>query len=74
MPVGHAHAWPGGRNFGHGVLPRALARTTHDQEVAAAGPYYYAEEYHQQYLHKNPGGYCNHGPNGLSCPVGVARQ
>jgi peptide-methionine (S)-S-oxide reductase len=30
-------------------------------EVAPAGPFYYAEEYHQQYLAKNPGGYCNHG-------------
>ncbi len=30
-------------------------------EIAMAGPYYYAEEYHQQYLAKNPGGYCNHG-------------
>jgi peptide-methionine (S)-S-oxide reductase len=42
-------------------------------EIRAAGPYYFAEDYHQQYLHKNPGGYCNHGPNGMSCPVGVAR-
>jgi peptide-methionine (S)-S-oxide reductase len=44
-------------------------------EIAKAGPFYYAEDYHQQYLSdaKNPGGYCNHGPNGLSCPVGVAR-
>ena len=44
-------------------------------EVAAAGPFYYAEDYHQQYLSdsKNPNGYCNHGPNGLTCPVGVAR-
>jgi len=41
-------------------------------EVAPAGEFYYAEGYHQQYLHKNPGGYCNHGPNGMSCPVGVA--
>ncbi|WP_018351648.1 peptide-methionine (S)-S-oxide reductase [Longispora albida] len=32
-----------------------------------------AEDYHQQYLDKNPGGYCNHGPNGLTCPVGVAK-
>ncbi|MBO3143266.1 peptide-methionine (S)-S-oxide reductase MsrA [Dermatophilus congolensis] len=34
-----------------------------------AGPFYYAEEYHQQYLHKNPAGYCNHGPNGFTCRV-----
>ena len=39
-----------------------------------AGPFYYAEDYHQQYLHKNPGGYCNHGPNGLTCPVGLVKQ
>lgn len=30
-------------------------------EIAAAGEFYYGEDYHQQYLHKNPGGYCNHG-------------
>ena len=30
-------------------------------EIADAGPFYYAEEYHQQYLHRNPMGYCNHG-------------
>lgn len=35
--------------------------------------YFVAEEYHQQYLDKNPNGYCNHGPNGMSCPIGVAR-
>ena len=32
----------------------------------------YGYPYHQQYLHKNPGGYRNHGPNGMTCPVGVA--
>ncbi|MGW4677084.1 peptide-methionine (S)-S-oxide reductase MsrA [Micromonospora taraxaci] len=44
-------------------------------EVAPLGSYYFAEDNHQQYLAptKNPNGYCNHGPNGLSCPVGVAR-
>jgi peptide-methionine (S)-S-oxide reductase len=44
-------------------------------EIKPAGPFYYAEDYHQQYLSssKNPYGYCNHGPNGLTCPVGVAR-
>ena len=43
-------------------------------EIAKAGPYYYAEDYHQQYLSsdKNPNGYCNHGPNGMTCPIGVA--
>jgi peptide-methionine (S)-S-oxide reductase len=54
------------RENGHGEI------TT---EIAPAGPYYYAEDYHQQYLSdaKNPYGYCNHGPNGMSCPIGVAR-
>jgi peptide-methionine (S)-S-oxide reductase len=44
-------------------------------EIGKLGDYFYAEDYHQQYLSdsKNPYGYCNHGPNGMSCPVGVAR-
>jgi peptide-methionine (S)-S-oxide reductase len=41
-------------------------------EIAKAGPFYYAEDYHQQYLHKNPWGYCGLGGTGVSCPVGVA--
>lgn len=40
-------------------------------ELAPAGPFYYAEAYHQQYLHKNPGGYCGIGGTGVSCPVGL---
>jgi peptide-methionine (S)-S-oxide reductase len=40
-------------------------------EIAPAGPFYYAEDYHQQYLHKNPMGYCGLGGTGVSCPVGV---
>jgi len=40
-------------------------------EIAAAGPFYYAEEYHQQYLAKNPGGYCGLGGTGVSCSVGL---
>jgi peptide-methionine (S)-S-oxide reductase len=40
-------------------------------EIAEAPPFYYAEEYHQQYLAKNPGGYCGHGGTGVTCPVGV---
>jgi peptide-methionine (S)-S-oxide reductase len=40
-------------------------------EIAAAPDYYYAEEYHQQYLAKNPDGYCGLGGTGVSCPVGL---
>jgi peptide-methionine (S)-S-oxide reductase len=40
-------------------------------EIADAGPFYYAEDYHQQYLAKNPNGYCGLGGTGVSCPVGV---
>ena len=41
-------------------------------EITEAPPFYFAEEYHQQYLAKNPGGYCGHGGTGVSCPIGVA--
>ncbi|HEV3228530.1 MAG TPA: peptide-methionine (S)-S-oxide reductase MsrA [Solirubrobacteraceae bacterium] len=41
-------------------------------EIAPAGPFYYAESYHQQYLAKNPNGYCGVGGTGVSCPVGLA--
>ncbi len=40
-------------------------------ELAPAGPFYFAEDYHQQYLAKNPHGYCGVGGTGVSCPVGV---
>src|SRR5919198_1110277 len=51
------------RESGHGDI------TT---EIAPAEPFYYAETYHQQYLSKNPGGYCGLGGTGVSCPVGLA--
>jgi peptide-methionine (S)-S-oxide reductase len=41
-------------------------------EIAKAGPFYYAEDYHQQYLAKNPGGYCGAGGTGVACPIGLA--
>ena len=41
-------------------------------EICLAGPFYYAEDYHQQYLHKIPWGYCGLGSTGQTCPVGVA--
>jgi peptide-methionine (S)-S-oxide reductase len=40
-------------------------------EIAQAGPFYYAEDYHQQYLHKNPWGYDCHAGTGISCPIGL---
>jgi len=40
-------------------------------EIAEAGPFYYAEDYHQQYLAKNPNGYCGLGGTGIACPVGL---
>jgi peptide-methionine (S)-S-oxide reductase len=40
-------------------------------EIAPAGPFYYAEDYHQQYLAKVPDGYCGLGGTGVSCPVGL---
>jgi peptide-methionine (S)-S-oxide reductase len=43
-------------------------------EIRPAGELYFAEDYHQQYLAKNPRGYCGLGGTGVSCPVGVIRQ
>jgi peptide-methionine (S)-S-oxide reductase len=40
-------------------------------EIADAGPFFYAEDYHQQYLAKNPNGYCGLGGTGVSCPIGL---
>lgn len=43
-------------------------------EVLPAGEFYYAEDYHQQYLDKNPGGYCGLGGTGVSCPIGLGKK
>jgi peptide-methionine (S)-S-oxide reductase len=43
-------------------------------EIREAQKFFYAEDYHQQYLAKNPGGYCGLGGTGVSCPVGVAKS
>ena len=40
-------------------------------ELAEAGPFYYAENYHQQYLARNPNGYCGIGGTGVACPIGL---
>nr|WP_308469984.1 peptide-methionine (S)-S-oxide reductase MsrA [Kineococcus rubinsiae] len=50
---------------GHGRI------TTEIRPVSDAGPFWYAEDHHQQYLAKVPNGYCNHGPNGLTCQIGL---
>ncbi len=53
---------------------QALSAEGHGQittEIADAGPFYFAEDYHQQYLAKNPDGYCGVGGTGVSCPIGV---
>ncbi len=50
---------------GHGMI------TTEIAELDAVHPFYYAEAYHQQYLAKNPGGYCGLGGTGVACPIGV---
>jgi peptide-methionine (S)-S-oxide reductase len=52
---------------GHGEITTEIA-----QIDSAAHPLYYAEDYHQQYLAKNPGGYCGLGGTGVACPVGLA--
>jgi peptide-methionine (S)-S-oxide reductase len=50
---------------------RTAGRGPITTEIAEAGPFYPAEDYHQQYLQKNPGGYCGIGGTGVSCPIGV---
>jgi peptide-methionine (S)-S-oxide reductase len=46
--------------------------TTEIAPIEQAGPFYYAEPYHQQYLGKNPNGYCGVGGTGVSCPIGLS--
>jgi peptide-methionine (S)-S-oxide reductase len=50
----------------------AAGRGAITSEIADAPPFYYAEDYHQQYLAKNPGGYCGLGGTGVSCPMPAA--
>jgi peptide-methionine (S)-S-oxide reductase len=57
------------------MFQQALAAEGYGQittEIADAGEFFYAEPYHQQYLAKNPNGYCGLGGTGVSCPIGVA--
>ena len=54
-----------------GAALKAKDRGAITTEIAEAGPFYFAEGYHQQYLAKNPGGYCGLGGTGVSCPIGL---
>ena len=55
--------------FGKELAARNFGSIT--TEIAPAPPFYFAEDYHQQYLAKNPAGYCGLGGTGLSCPIGL---
>ena len=56
---------------GHGTITTEIAPI---DPADNDHPFYYAEDYHQQYLAKNPGGYCGLGGTGVSCPVGLTHQ
>jgi peptide-methionine (S)-S-oxide reductase len=56
------------------LYQQELTRARHGQistEIAQAGTFYYAENYHQQYLARNPNGYCGIGGTGVACPIGL---
>jgi len=55
----------------YGVELKAQGYGAITTEIAPAGPFYFAEDYHQEYLAKNPGGYCGLGGTGVSCPIGL---
>ena len=55
--------------YGQALAARGYGSVT--TEILDAPPFYYAEDYHQQYLSKNPGGYCGLGGTGIACPVGL---
>jgi peptide-methionine (S)-S-oxide reductase len=55
----------------YGELLREAGMGDITTEIVLAGPFYYAEDYHQQYLAKNPDGYCGLGGTGVACPIGV---
>ena len=78
VPFGDLHlrrrAGEGGSGSRRPSLRKALAVQRYGAittEIAPAGPFYFAEDYHQQYLAKNPAGYCGLGGTGVSCPIGV---
>jgi peptide-methionine (S)-S-oxide reductase len=69
-PEQHRAALASRQAFQDGLTAAGYGRVT--TEIEEARPFYYAEDYHQQYLSKNPGGYCGLGGTGVTCPIGVA--
>jgi len=57
------------KSYGAALVAKGYGPIT--TELAPAGPFYFAETYHQQYLAKNPNGYCGLGGTGVSCPIGL---
>lgn len=55
--------------YGKALAAKGVGTIT--TEIMPAGPFYFAEDYHQQYLAKNPAGYCGLGGTGVACPIGV---
>jgi len=68
-PAQLAAAQESAETYGKALKAKGLGSIT--TEIAEAGPFYFAEGYHQQYLAKTPGGYCGLGGTGVSCPIGV---
>ena len=68
-PEQAAMAEAAARSFGQRLQENKLGPIT--TEITAAGPFYFAEDYHQQYLAANPNGYCGLAGTGVSCPVGL---
>jgi len=66
----HQAAQRSKERFGKALAKKGFGPIT--TEIRAAPEFYYAEDYHQQYLGKNPAGYCGLGGTGVACPLGVA--
>jgi peptide-methionine (S)-S-oxide reductase len=68
-PARRAAAEASKEAYGEALAARHIGPIT--TEILDAPPFYFAEDYHQQYLAKNPHGYCGHGGTGVSCPIGT---
>ncbi len=81
VPLGDLHELRRAARSGAGVVAQRYQerlnaerlRRDHHRDRPTSREFYYAEDYHQQYLAKNPGGYCGLGGTGVSCPVGLTQ-